>query len=132
MGQANRLEDVQTVQTNGQALNNAMKGLRDSIANETTVKTSQNYTDASPNNQSTYNSAVSNAKGIINQTNNPTMDTSAITQATTQVNNAKNGLNGAENLRNAQNTAKQNLNTLSHLTNNQNLPSHHKLIVQVM
>ncbi|HDC3365118.1 TPA: GA module-containing protein, partial [Staphylococcus aureus] len=87
--------------------------------NETTVKASQNYTDASPNNQSTYNSAVSNAKGIINQTNNPTMDASAITQATTQVNNAKNGLNGAENLRNAQNTAKQNLNTLSHLTNNQ-------------
>lgn len=119
MGQANRLEDVQSVQTNGQSLNNAMKGLRDSIANETTVKASQNYTDASPNNQSTYNSAVSNAKGIINQTNNPTMDTSAITQATTQVNNAKNGLNGAENLRNAQNTAKQNLNTLSHLTNNQ-------------
>ncbi|SUK03503.1 extracellular matrix binding protein [Staphylococcus aureus] len=119
VGQANRLEDIQTVQTNGQALNNAMKGLRDSIANETTVKASQNYTDASPNNQSTYNSAVSNAKGIINQTNNPTMDTSAITQATTQVNNAKNGLNGAENLRNAQNTAKQNLNTLSHLTNNQ-------------
>ncbi|HDR0567632.1 TPA: GA module-containing protein, partial [Staphylococcus aureus] len=119
VGQANRLEDVQTVQTNGQALNNAMKGLRDSIANETTVKASQNYTDASPNNQSTYNSAVSNAKGIINQTNNPTMDASAITQATTQVNNAKNGLNGAENLRNAQNTAKQNLNTLSHLTNNQ-------------
>ncbi len=119
VGQANRLEDVQTVQTNGQSLNNAMKGLRDSIANETTVKASQNYTDASPNNQSTYNSAVSNAKGIINQTNNPTMDASAITQATTQVNNAKNGLNGAENLRNAQNTAKQNLNTLSHLTNNQ-------------
>ncbi len=119
VGQANRLEDVQSVQTNGQALNNAMKGLRDSIANETTVKASQNYTDASPNNQSTYNSAVSNAKGIINQTNNPTMDTSAITQATTQVNNAKNGLNGAENLRNAQNTTKQNLNTLSHLTNNQ-------------
>lgn len=119
VGQANRLEDVQSVQTNGQSLNNAMKGLRDSIANETTVKASQNYTDASPNNQSTYNSAVSNVKGIINQTNNPTMDASAITQATTQVNNAKNGLNGAENLRNAQNTAKQNLNTLSHLTNNQ-------------
>ncbi len=119
VGQANRLEDVQTVQTNGQSLNNAMKGLRDIIANETTVKASQNYTDASPNNQSTYNNAVSNAKGIINQTNNPTMDASAITQAATQVNNAKNGLNGAENLRNAQNTAKQNLNTLSHLTNNQ-------------
>lgn len=117
--QANRLEDVQSVQTNGQGLNNAMKGLRDSIANETTVKASQNYTDASPNNQSAYNSAVSNAKGIINQTNNPTMDVSAITQATSQVTNANNGLDGAENLSNAKNTAKQNLSTLSHLTNNQ-------------
>lgn len=116
VGQANRLEDVQTVQTNGQSLNNAMKGLRDSIANETTVKASQNYTDASPNNQSTYNSAVSNAKGIINQTNNPTMDTSAITQATTQVNNAKNGLNGAENLRNAKTSATNTINGLPHLT----------------
>lgn len=89
MGQANRLDDVQSVQTNGQALNNAMKGLRDSIANETTVKGSQNYTDASPNNQSAYNSAVTNAKGIINQNTNPTMDASAITQAATQVNNTK-------------------------------------------
>ncbi|MBW1117744.1 FIVAR domain-containing protein, partial [Escherichia coli] len=88
---ATTLDGVQTVKNSSQTLNTAMKGLRDSIANETTVKTSQNYTDASPNNQSTYNSAVSNAKGIINQTNNPTMDTSAITQATTQVNNAKNG-----------------------------------------
>lgn len=119
VGQANRLDDVQSVQTNGQALNNAMKGLRDSIANETTVKGSQNYTDASPNNQSAYNSAVSNAKGIINQNTNPTMDASAITQSATQVNTTKDGLNGAENLRNAQNTAKQNLNTLAHLTNNQ-------------
>lgn len=119
VGQANRLEDVQTVQTNGQALNNAMKGLRDSIANETTVKASQNYTDASPNNQSTYNSAVSNAKGIINQTNNPTMDTSAITQATTQVNNAKNALNGDANVRQAKSDAKANLGTLTHLNNAQ-------------
>ncbi|HHW8692761.1 TPA: hyperosmolarity resistance protein Ebh, partial [Staphylococcus aureus] len=119
VGQANRLEDVQTVQTNGQSLNNAMKGLRDSIANETTVKASQNYTDASPNNQSTYNSAVSNAKGIINQTNNPTMDTSAITQATTQVNNAKTALNGDARLNEAKNTAKQQLATMSHLTDTQ-------------
>ncbi|EVC74455.1 extracellular matrix-binding protein ebh [Staphylococcus aureus MISS6012] len=119
VGQANRLEDVQSVQTNGQSLNNAMKGLRYSIANETTVKASQNYTDASPNNQSTYNSAVSNAKGIINQTNNPTMDTSAITQATTQVNNTKVALDGDENLAAAKQQANNRLDQLDHLNNAQ-------------
>ncbi|WIL24344.1 hypothetical protein QPR39_02530 [Staphylococcus aureus] len=85
VGQANRLEDVQSVQTNGQALNNAMKGLRDSIANETTVKASQNYTDASPNNQSTYNSAVSNAKGALNGNHN-------LEQAKSNANTTINGL----------------------------------------
>ncbi|KMR80013.1 hypothetical protein FD52_15200, partial [Staphylococcus aureus] len=80
----------------------------DSIDNETTGKTSQNSTDATQNNKSTYNSPVTNAQGIINPTKIPTMDNSAITQATPQANNAKNGLNGAEKIRNAQKTAKQN------------------------
>lgn len=119
VGQANRLEDVQSVQTNGQSLNNAMKGLRDSIANETTVKASQNYTDASPNNQSTYNSAVSNAKGIINQTNNPTMEPNTITQATSQVTTKEHALNGAQNLAQAKTTAKNNLNNLTSINNAQ-------------
>ncbi len=45
---ATTLEGVaQTV--NSQTLNTAMKGLRDSIANEATIKAGQNYTDASPN-----------------------------------------------------------------------------------
>ncbi|MBW0794029.1 GA module-containing protein, partial [Pseudomonas aeruginosa] len=98
VGQANRLEDVQTVQTNGQALNNAMKGLRDSIANETTIKAGQNYTDASPNNRNEYDSAVTAAKAIINQTSNPTMEPNTITQATSQVTTKEHALNGAQNL----------------------------------
>ncbi|MGT2357326.1 FIVAR domain-containing protein [Staphylococcus aureus] len=52
-----------------------MKGLRDSIANEATIKAGQNYTDASPNNRNEYDSAVTAAKAIINQTSNPTMET---------------------------------------------------------
>ena len=38
MGQATTLPNVQTVHDNAQTLNTAMKGLRDSIANEATIK----------------------------------------------------------------------------------------------
>lgn len=116
---ASNIAGVNTVKQQGTDLNTAMGNLQGAINDEQTTLNSQNYQDATPSKKTAYTNAVQAAKGIINQTNNPTMDTSAITQATTQVNNAKNGLNGAENLRNAQNTAKQNLNTLSHLTNNQ-------------
>ena len=58
MGQATTLPNVQTVHDNAQTLNTAMKGLRDSIANEATIKAGQNYTDASQNKQTDYNNAV--------------------------------------------------------------------------
>lgn len=119
VGQANRLEDVQTVQTNGQALNNAMKGLRDSIANEATIKAGQNYTDASPNNRNEYDSAVTAAKAIINQTSNPTMEPNTITQVTSQVTTKEQALNGARNLAQAKTTAKNNLNNLTSINNAQ-------------
>lgn len=119
VGQANRLEDVQSVQTNGQALNNAMKGLRDSIANEATIKAGQNYTDASPTNRNEYDSAVTAAKAIINQTSNPTMEPNTITQATSQVTTKEHALNGAQNLAQAKTTAKNNLNNLTSINNAQ-------------
>lgn len=119
VGQANILEDVQTVQTNGQALNNAMKGLRDSIANEATIKAGQNYTDASPNNRNEYDSAVTAAKAIINQTSNPTMEPNTITQVTSQVTTKEQALNGARNLAQAKTTAKNNLNNLTSINNAQ-------------
>ena len=53
MGQATTLPNVQTVHDNAQTLNTAMKGLRDSIANEATIKAGQNYTDASQTNKLT-------------------------------------------------------------------------------
>ncbi|HEI7459201.1 TPA: hyperosmolarity resistance protein Ebh, partial [Staphylococcus aureus] len=119
VGQANRLEDVQSVQTNGQSLNNAMKGLRDSIANETTVKASQNYTDASPNKKDAYNNAVTTAQGIIDQTTNPSLDPTVINQAAGQVSTSKNALNGNENLEAAKQQATQSLGSLDNLNNAQ-------------
>ncbi|SCT25673.1 Putative Staphylococcal surface anchored protein [Staphylococcus aureus] len=119
VGQATTLPNVQTVRDNAQTLNTAMKGLRDSIANEATIKAEQNYTDASPNNRSEYDSAVTAAKAIIGQTSSPTMNAQEINQAKDQVTAKQQALNGQENLTNAQTNAKQHLNGLSDLTNAQ-------------
>ncbi|ENM74596.1 extracellular matrix-binding protein ebh [Staphylococcus aureus M1225] len=119
MGQATTLPNVQTVRDNAQTLNTAMKGLRDSIANEATIKAGQNYTDASQNKQTDYNNAVSAAKAIIGQTSSPTMDAQEINQAKDQVTAKQQALNGQENLRTAQTNAKQHLNGLSDLTDAQ-------------
>ncbi len=119
VGQATTLPNVQTVRDNAQTLNTAMKGLRDSIANEATIKAGQNYTDASPNNRSEYDSAVTAAKAIIGQTTSPTMNAQEINQAKDQVTAKQQALNGQENLRTAQTNAKQHLNGLSDLTNAQ-------------
>ncbi|MEZ1341305.1 hyperosmolarity resistance protein Ebh, partial [Staphylococcus aureus] len=119
VGQATTLPNVQTVRDNAQTLNTAMKGLRDSIANEATIKAGQNYTDASQNKQNDYNNAVTAAKAIIGQTTSPSMITQEINQAKDQVTVKQQALNGQENLRTAQTNAKQHLNGLSDLTNAQ-------------
>ncbi len=116
---ATTLEGVQTVKNSSQTLNTAMKGLRDSIANEATIKAGQNYTDASPTNRNEYDSAVTAAKAIINQTSNPTMEPNTITQATSQVTTKEHALNGAQNLAQAKTTAKNNLNNLTSINNAQ-------------
>ncbi|WP_460904847.1 GA module-containing protein, partial [Staphylococcus aureus] len=51
VGQATTLPNDQTVRDIAQTLNTAMNGLRDSIANEATRKSCQNYTYASQNQQ---------------------------------------------------------------------------------
>ncbi|CXN07013.1 cell wall associated fibronectin-binding protein [Staphylococcus aureus] len=116
---ATTLNGVQTVKNSSQTLNTAMKGLRDSIANEATIKAGQNYTDASPNNRNEYDSAVTAAKAIINQTSNPTMEPNTITQVTSQVTTKEQALNGARNLAQAKTTAKNNLNNLTSINNAQ-------------
>ncbi|MBM0990464.1 GA module-containing protein, partial [Enterobacter hormaechei] len=78
-----------------------------------------NYTDASPNNRNEYDSAVTAAKAIINQTSNPTMEPNTITQVTSQVTTKEQALNGARNLAQAKTTAKNNLNNLTSINNAQ-------------
>ena len=119
ISQAQTLPDIATTQNKATVLNDAMHTLRDSIANASNIKTSQNYTDANQNLQDAYNSQVDNANGIINPIATPTMDPDAITQAATQVTTAEKALNGTENLRHAQQDALTHLDNLSHLTDAQ-------------
>ncbi|MGX0074904.1 putative site-specific integrase-resolvase [Staphylococcus warneri] len=116
---AQTLPDINTTQNKATVLNDAMHKLRDSIANASNIKTSQNYTDANQNLQDAYNSQVDNANGIVNPIASPTMDPDAITQAASQVTTAEKALNGTENLRHAQQDALTHLDSLSHLTDAQ-------------
>ncbi|TQR02799.1 DUF1542 domain-containing protein [Staphylococcus aureus] len=86
-------------------MNTAMKGLRDSIANEATIKAGQNYTDASPNNRNEYDSAVT---GNINQAHTVAEVTQAIQTAqelNTAMGNLKNSLNDKDTTLGSQNFA---------------------------
>ncbi|WP_460994118.1 FIVAR domain-containing protein, partial [Staphylococcus aureus] len=95
---------------NAQALHNARKGLRDSIANEATIRAGQIYTDASKDKQTDYTSAVTAAREIIGETTSPSMNAQEIDQSNGQVTAKQHALNGQENLRTAETNAKQPLN----------------------
>lgn len=96
-----------------------MDTLRQSIADQTTVKDNEDYHDASPDQQQAYNSAVTDAENIINAATNPEMNADAINSKAQQVISAKTKLNGDENLEAAKQDAKQYLDTLGQITDQQ-------------
>ncbi len=55
-----------------------MKGLRDILRMKQTISLGQNYTDASPNNRSEYDSSHQQQKAIIGQTTSPSMNAQEI------------------------------------------------------
>ena len=60
------MADVQGIQGNANTLDHAMDTLRQSIADQNTVRNSEDYNDASTDNQNAYNNAVTSAEDIIN------------------------------------------------------------------
>ncbi|HCV9997685.1 TPA: hyperosmolarity resistance protein Ebh [Staphylococcus aureus] len=118
VGQANRLEDVQSVQTNGQALNNAMHGLRESIQDNAATKANSKYINEDQPEQQNYDQAVQAANSIINE-QTATLDNNAINQAATTVNTTKAALHGDVKLQNDKDHAKQTVSQLAHLNNAQ-------------
>ncbi|PPJ68659.1 hypothetical protein CV021_16805, partial [Staphylococcus aureus] len=89
------------------AINQAMQQLNQSIADKDATLNSSNYLNEDSEKKLAYDNAVSQAKQLINQLNDPTMDISNIQAITQKVIQAKDSLHGANKL--AQNQADSNL-----------------------
>ena len=88
-------------------LNTAMTALKRAIADKAETKASGNYVNADANKRQAYDEKVTAAENIVSGTPTPTLTPSDVTNAATQVTNAKTQLNGNHNLE----VAKQNANT---------------------
>ncbi|HCG2317641.1 TPA: hyperosmolarity resistance protein Ebh [Staphylococcus aureus] len=116
---AHQIETVNTIKQNATNLNSAMGNLRQAVADKDQVKRTEDYADADTAKQNAYNSAVSSAETIINQTTNPTLNPDDITRVLTQVTDAKNGLNGEAKLATEKQNAKDAVNAMTHLNDAQ-------------
>ena len=83
------------------------------------MKRTEDYADADTAKQNAYNSAVSSAETIINQTTNPTMSVDDVNRATSAVTSNKNALNGDEKLAQSKTDAARAIDALPHLNNAQ-------------
>ncbi|WP_415918579.1 DUF1542 domain-containing protein [Staphylococcus warneri] len=119
INQAQSIDDVNTIKQNAQNVNNAMHDLKQGVANREQVLGSENYHDADSDKQQAYTDALNNADAIINQTAQPSLNPDDIVQVLTQVNNAKNDLNGDAKLATEKQNAKSALDNMSHLNNAQ-------------
>ena len=115
---AHQIETVNTIKQNATNLNSAMGNLKHAVADKEQVKRTEDYADADTAKQNAYNSAVSSAETIINQTN-PTMSVNDVNSATSAVTTNKNALNGDEKLAQSKTDAARAIDALPHLNNAQ-------------
>lgn len=116
---ANNYRELVNIQNNANALNQAMKTLADSVANYELEKQNVNYLDGSNDKRQAYDDAVNAAKGILNQTQNPTMSSDEVNQKAQKVKQAKDALDGQQRLTNAKEQAINHLNDLHDLNDAQ-------------
>ncbi len=114
VNEAQTREKVAEQLQSAQALNDAMKHLRNSIQNQSSVRQESKYINASDAKKEQYNHAVREVENIINE-QHPTLDKEIIKQLTDAVNQANNDLNGVELLDADKQNAHQSIPTLMHL-----------------
>uniref|UniRef100_UPI001C8F2AB9 DUF1542 domain-containing protein n=1 Tax=Staphylococcus hominis TaxID=1290 RepID=UPI001C8F2AB9 len=112
-------DELENIKHNTNLLNDAMKQLKENIAEKDKIKASINYTDGDKDKKDTYDEALKEAEKLINDAKNPIIDPSVINQLKDKIIDAKNNLNGAEKLQNARNNVKHILENLEHLNNAQ-------------
>ncbi|HDC6153682.1 TPA: GA module-containing protein, partial [Staphylococcus aureus] len=76
------------------ALDQAMQALRNSIQDQQQTESGSKFINEDKPQKDAYQAAVQNAKDLINQTNNPTLDKAQVEQLTQAVNQAKDNLHG--------------------------------------
>ena len=112
-------DELENIKHNTDLLNDAMKQLKENIAEKDKVKASINYTDGDKDKKDAYDHALKEAEKLIHDAKNPIIDPSVINQLKDKIMDAKNNLNGAEKLQNAKNNVKHILESLEHLNNAQ-------------
>ncbi|WP_426461345.1 hypothetical protein [Mycoplasma hafezii] len=110
---ATTISAVTQLDSSASSLNDAMKKVRDIQTDATSTKKTTNYLDASQENQTAFNNAVTNAENNTVATAKPTLEQAEA--LVKQYNSAKEELNGNANLANAKTTAKQYINGLTNL-----------------
>ncbi len=105
--------------TEAQALNQAMEALRNSIQDQQQTEAGSKFINEDKPQKDAYQAAVQNAKNLINQTNNPTLDKAQVEQLTQAVNQAKDNLHGDQKLADDKQHAVTDLNQLNGLNNPQ-------------
>ncbi len=110
---------LETIKNKADTLNQSMTALSESIADYENQKQQENYLDASNNKRQDYDNAVNAAKGILNQTQSPTMGVDVINQKAEEVKRTKDALDGNHRLEEAKQLAIAHLNTLNDLNDAQ-------------
>ena len=85
---SNTRSEVEEHLNEAKSLNNAMKQLRDKVAEKTNVKQSSDYINDSTEHQRGYDQALQ-AENIINEIGNPTLNKSEIEQKLQQLTDAQ-------------------------------------------
>ncbi|HEB2178075.1 TPA: hyperosmolarity resistance protein Ebh [Staphylococcus aureus] len=105
--QAPDIATVNNVKQNAQNLNNAMTNLSNALQDKTETLNSINFTDADQAKKDAYTNAVAQAEGILSKANGNNASQTEVEQAMQRVNEAKQALNGNDNVQRAKDAAKQ-------------------------
>lgn len=112
-------DEVAQKLTEAQALNQAMEALRNSIQDQQQTESGSKFINEDKPQKDAYQAAVQNAKDLINQTGNPTLDKSQVEQLTQAVTTAKDNLHGDQKLARDQQQAVTTVNALPNLNHAQ-------------
>ncbi|MBV5148939.1 GA module-containing protein, partial [Staphylococcus aureus] len=108
-------DKVAEIIAQAQALNEAMKALKESIKDQPQTEASSKFINEDQAQKDAYTQAVQHTKDLINKTTDPTLAKSIIDQATQAVTDAKNNLHGDQKLAQDKQRATETLNNLSNL-----------------